>query len=227
VGIVLLGGVIGSRLLPGSSIAQIEGILQSIQNLGTIGIVGFMCVQIIVAISGLLPASLLGIAGGAVYGVTVGFEIAAFSTMIGAFLAFWISRSLLRPTVARFLQGKYKLKNFDAMLARDGWRSVLLLRLSPIMPFALTSYALGLSSITLRDYSVGSLAALPSLFGYVVMGSLATTGLAAISEESGLMKWIFIGVGIIATALFTLRIGKLAMMAGLVPRRVKDRKLID
>lgn len=216
-GLVLLAAAVGSRLLPGSVVGQLETILHAIQGLGSVGIVVFIAVQVLVAISGLLPASLFGIAAGAVYGVSLGFAIAAFSTMSGAFIAFILSRSLLRPTIARMLQNRAKLQNFDAMLARDGWRFVFLLRLSPVMPFAVTSYALGLSSITLRDYWVGSLAALPSLLGYVFMGSLTTTGLAVISQGSSPLKWGLVGLGIVATGLITWRIGKLAMLAGLTP----------
>jgi uncharacterized membrane protein YdjX (TVP38/TMEM64 family) len=213
----LLAVTIGSRFLPGSAIAQLEGILHGIQELGLIGVVAFIGIQILVAISGLLPASLLGIAAGAVYGVTLGFGIAACSTMVGAIIAFLLSRSLLQPGIARVIRGRSRLQNFDAMLARDGWRVVFLLRLSPVMPFAVTSYALGLSSIAFRDYWIGSLAALPSLLGYVFIGSLTTTGLAAVSQGSGPLKWGLIGLGIVATGLITWRIGKLAMLAGLTP----------
>ncbi|MDR3534623.1 MAG: VTT domain-containing protein [Rhodopila sp.] len=216
-GAALLAAGIGSRFLPGSSIAQVEGILRSIQDVGSIGVLAFIGIQILVAVSGLLPASLFGLAAGAVYGVPLGFGIAAFSTMIGAFIAFMLSRSLLRPTIVRLLQSRSRLQNFDALLARDGWRFVCLLRLSPIMPFAVTSYALGLSSIMFRDYWLGSLAALPSLLGYVFIGSLTTTGLAAISQGSSPLKWGLVGLGIVATALITWRIGKLAMLAGLTP----------
>jgi uncharacterized membrane protein YdjX (TVP38/TMEM64 family) len=202
-------------LIPGSTAAQVQELLAIIHGLGLVGFLAFVTLQILVAISGLLPASLLGIAAGAVYGVAFGFGIAAFSTMTGALVAFSLSRSLLRPTITRLMQSRSKLQNFDATLARDGWRFVFLLRLSPIMPFAVTSYALGLSSIAFRDYWIGSLAALPSLLGYVFVGWLTTTGVTAISEGLDPLKWALIALGIVATALITWRIGKLAMLAGL------------
>lgn len=216
-GAVLLAAAIGSRLLPGSMIDQVNAVLIGIQSLGSVGVLAFVGIQILVAVSGLLPASLFGIAAGAVYGVSLGFGVAAFSTLTGAFIAFALSRSLLRPTIARLLQSRSRLQNFDAMLARDGWRFVFLLRLSPIMPFAVTSYVLGLSSIMLRDYSIGSLASLPSLLGYVFLGSLTTSGLTALSQGSSPLNWGLIGFGAIATGLITWRIGKLAALAGLMP----------
>jgi uncharacterized membrane protein YdjX (TVP38/TMEM64 family) len=65
------------------------------------------------------------------------------------------------------------------MIVRDGWKLVRMLRISPIMPFAATSYMVSLSSICLRDYAVGTLASLPALCGYVLIGTLADAGFSA------------------------------------------------
>jgi hypothetical protein len=76
-----------------------------------------------------------------------GFLLAAASTMVGALAAFFLSRSLFRPTVERLIATRPRLRNFDALIAQDGWRLVCLLRISPVMPFSAASYMLGLSSI--------------------------------------------------------------------------------
>jgi uncharacterized membrane protein YdjX (TVP38/TMEM64 family) len=214
-GIAVIAAAIASRFVPGFGIEQIEATLVRIQAFGGLGVVIFAGIQVLVAVVGLLPASLIGIAAGAIYGTAVGFAISSISTMLGAVIAFSLSRSLLRPFIAQILRRRTRLQNLDTVMARDGWRIVLLLRLSPIMPFAATSYALGLSSISVRDYCIGSLAALPALLGYVILGSLTTAGLAAISQRSGPLQWTLLGLGIVATTLITWRIGKLAIMAGL------------
>jgi uncharacterized membrane protein YdjX (TVP38/TMEM64 family) len=216
-GVTVVVAAIASRFLPGFGIGQIEATLRQIQGFGGLGLLIFAAIQMLVAVVGLLPASLIGIAAGAIYGAAVGFTVSALSTMLGALIAFSLSRSLLRPFIAQVLQNRTRLQNLDTVMARDGWRIVLLLRLSPIMPFAATSYALGLSSISLQDYCIGSLAALPALLGYVILGSLTTAGLSALSQGSGPLQWTLLGLGIVATALITWRIGKLAMMAGLGP----------
>ena len=49
------------------------------------------------------------------------------------------------------------------------------------MPFVATSYLLGLSAISLRDYMLGTLAALPALLGYVSLGpALAVAHIGAL-----------------------------------------------
>ena len=64
----------------------------------------------------------------------------------------------------------------EQALARDGWKLVCLIRISPVMPFAVTSYALGLSSVRFRAYVLGTLASLPPLLAYVLAGRLAGLG---------------------------------------------------
>src|SRR5271163_3512737 len=109
--------------------------------------------------------------------------------MAGALPAFAVSRSLFRDVVARRLASQHNLAQFDALLARNGWRIVLLLRISPIMPFAATSYALGISSVGLFDYIVGTVASLPALFGYLFIGALADAGLSAWAERALPLQW--------------------------------------
>src|SRR5580658_5000497 len=153
----------------------------------------FAVVQVVIVASGVLPASLAGMAAGAVYGVIFGFSLAATSTLMGAMVTLAISRSLARSWIERFLRLRPRLRDLDRMLADDGMRLVCLLRLSPVMPFAATSYALGLSSVSVRDYVVGTCASLPALLGYVFLGRIAAAGLA--SGEASWLHWTMLGVG--------------------------------
>ena len=209
--ILLASGLIVAGVLaghsPGLLVARMEGGLQTVRDLGGAGRVLFAAVQVLVAVSGILPASMLGVAAGVLYGLPLGFAVSGVSTLAGAVLAFALSRSVLRPAVAKFLARRSRLRALDGMIARDGWRMVCLLRASPVMPFAATSYALGLSSIGLRDYAVGTLAAMPALFGYVLLGTLAGSGMAVWSS-SPLGGWM-LAFGAAATLVLTLRVGQL------------------
>ena len=193
---------------PGLLLAWVDDGVRTVRGLGVAGGLLFAVVQVLVAVSGVLPASLLGVAAGVLYGVPAGFALSGAGTLSGALLAFALSRSVFRPVVTRFMAGRSRLRRFDELIARDGWRFACLLRVSPVMPFALTSYALGLSSIRLRDYLVGTLAAMPALFGYVLLGALAGTGVAAEAPGSPLGGWL-LAIGLIATLVLTLRIGQL------------------
>jgi uncharacterized membrane protein YdjX (TVP38/TMEM64 family) len=201
-----LGGLLVGLLWPEHIIASGTQLFEPFRDLGGIGILLFGLAQIAVAVTGLLPASLLGVIAGAVYGLAMGFVVAAVSTMSGAMLAFLISRSMLRNIVEQMLVRRATLRKHDTSVARGGWRLVCLLRVSPVMPFAVTSYALGLSSISFRDYVIGTLGSLPALFAYVVLGTITKAGLAAWSSGAGPLRWALLGISV-GTLLLLLRTG--------------------
>jgi uncharacterized membrane protein YdjX (TVP38/TMEM64 family) len=171
--------------------------------------------QVIAATAGIVPASLVGIAAGALFGVADGFAISAAGLLFGALAAFGLSRSAFRGRVERAMRGKNQLRNLDAALGRDGWRLVFLLRASPLTPFVATSYLLGLSAISLRDYMLGTLAALPALLGYVSLGAFARAGLSVSTGAALPFQWALLAMGFAATALAVGHIGALvAKVAG-------------
>ena len=177
--------------------AQALALLRMARHHGGAGLAAVFAVQAAIAASGILPASVLGIAAGALFGVAGGFAAAAGGTMAGALIAFGLARSLLRPWIARWVGERPALARFDRALGRDGWRLVCLVRLSPVMPFAVTSYALGLSAVGFRAYALGTLAALPALAAYVVAGSVA--GFGALHLSAGVGAWAGLALGAAAT----------------------------
>jgi uncharacterized membrane protein YdjX (TVP38/TMEM64 family) len=200
---VLAAGFVAARMRSG----DVAGWLAAAQAWGRTSWVAFLVLQSLIAVSGVLPASLAGVAAGAVFGLLGGFWLAALSTMAGAAMAFALSRSVFRPWVAGFLARRAGWQRLDEAVAQDGWRSVCLLRLSPVMPFAVTSYALGLTSIGWRDYLTGTLASLPALFCYVALGRFAGSGLEAWHSGASPVALGLLGFGLAATAVLTLRIG--------------------
>lgn len=200
--------------------------LDRLRELGWRGWLVFVAIQATVALIGFLPASFLGLAAGAIYGVWLGFGLAAAGIMIGAIIAFGIARSALRPSIAHLIDGRPALFRFDAALAREGWRLVLLMRVSPAMPFSLTSYALGLSAVGLRDYALGTLASLPALLLYVILGTFGTNAVAAARGGAATPHLALVGIGVIATVLLMLKIGRLLTMT-LQGRPSSEKKLDD
>ena len=69
----------------------------------------------------------------------------------------------------------------DRALTEHGFKVVLMIRLSPLVPFNVFNYLFGLSGISLRDYVIGSwLGMIPATVMYVYLGTLLKT-----FEESG------------------------------------------
>lgn len=217
VGLIVLGMVVGLAS-PERALGAAEELMHIVRDLGAGGAVIFAILQVVAAVSGILPASLLGVAAGAIYGLVPGFVLAAASILAGAVLSFFLSRSLFRATVERLVAHRPRLRHLDARISRDGWKLVCLLRVSPIMPFSATSFVLGLSAVGLRDYAIGTLASLPPLCGYVFIGTLADTSLSAWATGASPARLVMVVIGGLATLVLVLRLGQIAMRLGLASR---------
>jgi hypothetical protein len=91
------------------------------------------------------------------------------------------------------------------------------------MPFAATSYVLGLSSIPLGDYVIGTFVALPALLVYVLVGALAKTGLSAWSDGENLIRLASLGIGMLSMVILLIEVNGLLRRVGLAPRPVAPR----
>ncbi len=127
-------------------VSQVAKVIAAVRAMGPLGWLSFASMQAVIAALGIVPASPLGIGAGLATGVWFGFLLSATGTLLGGLMAFQLSRSLLRPWISRFLVKRMGAARLDDAIARDGWKFVCLMRISPIMPFAVTSYALGLNS---------------------------------------------------------------------------------
>jgi uncharacterized membrane protein YdjX (TVP38/TMEM64 family) len=215
VGLVGLAGLgIAAWISHAGLIAATDASVRTLRNLGFGGAVVFGILQVLVSVSGILPASVLGVAAGGIYGLVPGFFLAAVSTMAGAAVAFFLSRSMFRPTVERLIATRPRLRNFDSLIAQDGLRLVCLLRISPVMPFSATSYMLGLSSIDLGSYIIGTLASLPALCGYVFVGTLADASLSGWMSGADQLRGILLGIGGAAMLVLTVRLGYMVRRLG-------------
>jgi uncharacterized membrane protein YdjX (TVP38/TMEM64 family) len=174
--------------------------------------------QVLIAASGILPASLMAVAAGAAYGMAKGLMTSAICTLLGGWLAFLLSRSMLRPWIARLIGRFGASARFDDAIASEGWRFVCLLRISPVMPFAVTSYGLGLTRISQRAYLLGTLASLPALASYVALGAFGREGVALGRAQAGPLQWILPLLGVIAVFVAVARVKRLIDKAG-GPRR--------
>jgi uncharacterized membrane protein YdjX (TVP38/TMEM64 family) len=212
--LLLAAASLAGRLWPQQIVAIAGAVMSMTHALGGMGWALAALVQLLVAVCGILPASVGAFACGLAYGIGAGFVLSASGTLAGALLAFGLSRSLFRPLIARLLARNPRIARLEHGVARDGWRLVALLRCSPVMPFAVTSYAFGLTSISPRAYLIGTLAALPALLGYVVLGALAGASVVSLTtRQAHAVHAALLALAIAATALLTWRIGRIVQRA--------------
>jgi uncharacterized membrane protein YdjX (TVP38/TMEM64 family) len=143
-----------------------------------------------IAVTGLsLPgATILTLAGGAVFGLLWGTLIVSFASSIGATLAFLAARFLFRDAVnAKF---GHLLKEIDAGIARDGAFYLFTLRLVPLIPFFVINLVMGLTILNTRTfYWVSQAGMLAGTLVYVNAG----TQLAKIESLSGILSPALVG----------------------------------
>ncbi len=145
---------------------------------------------IYIAVTGLsLPgATILTLAGGAVFGVLWGTVIVSFASTIGATLAFIAARFLFRDTVkSRFSS---KMKAIDEGIARDGAFYLFTLRLVPVFPFFMINLTMGLTTLKVTTfYWVSQIGMLAGTVVFVNAG----TQLAKIDSLSGILSPAVLG----------------------------------
>lgn len=118
----------------------------------------------------LLPASLLTVAAGAVFGFWSGIVLVFIGAMIGATVAFSASRWLGRDSVEGI--SRARVRRLDKRIGEHGFLTVLIARLLPIIPFVTINYVFGLTAVTVRSYAIGTAVGIvPGTALYVAVGS--------------------------------------------------------
>ena len=89
----------------------------------------------------------------------------------------------------------------DDAVAKEGWKTVALLRQTAILPFSMMNYALGLSKITFKSYVLASwIGMMPGQILYVYLGSIAgEMVLEGHQRQKTITEWVFFALGLIVT----------------------------
>ena len=164
---------------------------------------GFALFYILVTALSLPGASILTVAGGAFFGLSTGLLLVSFASSIGATLACFSARFVLRDWV----QKKFgdKLAPINEGIEREGAFYLFTLRLIPVFPFFLINLAMGLTKMPLRTfYWVSQLGMLAGTAVYVNAGK----ELAKIDSLAGILSPGLIG-SFVLLGIFPLLVKKL------------------
>lgn len=172
----------------------IEGFQFWIQDLGALGVAVFVFLYVSITVV-LGPAWALTLVAGLVYGVW-GFPLVILSATLAACVAFLIGRHFARKRVTDLVEKDKRLKALHQAVSQEGWKVVGLMRLSPAFPFGLQNYFFGITDIGLVPYALATLIGImPGSALYVYIGSLGS----ASGEGGGVLRWVLLGAGLIAT----------------------------
>ncbi len=182
--------------------------LEWIRDLGPWGPLAFLAIYIVAVLLS-LPAAVFTLGAGFVFGMVWGSVYVLVAATIAANLAFLISRHLARDWMARKVASLPKFKAIDDAVAREGWKIVALVRLAPVFPFSLMSYAFGLTRVPLWEYFLANFTMIPATLMYVYFGTLLGD-LTQKIERPPWIKWTVAAVTMVVV-LYVTRFAKRAL----------------
>jgi uncharacterized membrane protein YdjX (TVP38/TMEM64 family) len=151
--------------------AALDQVVQTVESMGPLGVAYFGVAYTIAEVL-VIPAIPLTASAGYLFGPVEGTTVVLFSASIAATISFVIGRTFLREYVESVLEGYPKFAKLDRAIGKEGFKLMLLLRLSPIFPFALSNYLYGASSITFPNFFWGTLFGFaPGTIAYVCTGA--------------------------------------------------------
>jgi uncharacterized membrane protein YdjX (TVP38/TMEM64 family) len=158
-----------------------------------------------------VPASILTLGAGAIYGVGVGVAVVLVGATLGAAVSFLLARTLLRERIERMTQGNARFRALDRAIAKEGTKIVFLVRLAPIFPFTYINYAFGLTGVATLPYVLASLVGMtPATFAYVYLGSAAAHAATGGHDTT---RTIIQVLGAVAAIVVTIFVARLATRA--------------
>ncbi len=187
--------------------------LERVAAMGAGGMVAFVLLYAVATVA-FLPGSVLTLGAGAAFGVWKGFVLVSAGATLGACASFLVGRFLVRERIEKLLSGYPAFAAVSKAVGSQGWRVVLLTRLSPVLPFNLLNYAYGLTRVGFAEYAAASwIGMLPGTLLYVYLGAAAAEAARAGARTRTNLEWALFVAGLAATAMAAWLIGRAAKRA--------------
>jgi len=193
----------------------LAALLLRVGELGPWGPILFILLYVAAAVT-MAPAFVLSVAAGALFGVWRGSLLAFVSATMGAVAAYSVARGLTRTRLVNRIMGDRRIDVVRRAVAHKGAWVQFLLRLSPVVPYVLLNYALGLSRVRVRDFLLACFGMIPTIVMYAyygrVVGDVAKIA-AGVAPPRGREYYVLLVVGLIATVIATMAITRTARRA--------------
>ena len=171
-----------------------------IQSWGVFGPIIFVLAYGVLTVL-LFPASFMTLGAGTIFGLKLGLVVALIGANLGALCSFLLARTFLREKVVGWTASHPRFRFLDQAIGKQGLKMVLLCRLSPIFPFILLNYFLGLTAVRTGAYVLANLLGMvPAMFLFVYFGAAARDALEVQpSAATDFFQQVLKYVGLLAT----------------------------
>jgi len=190
-------GKLGRQAMPDLASAQaaLEQLPAYVEGLGPSGPPLFFVV--FVALECLsLPASPLLLSSGYLFGLPLGCAISLLSLCTAASISFWLARTIFKPQLTKLAEENEAFQDINCAVQAEGFKIIFLLRLAPLLPFAISNYAYGLTTVGFLEFLLATLfGCAPGTCSFVYFATIARD---AGGEGTGSPWYVYAG-GIVAT----------------------------
>ena len=184
-----------------------------VQQLGLIGVIIFIIAYALATVL-FLPGWIFTVSAGLIYGIIGGTFVALCGAVIGATLAFLVGRYSLRENIEEITEKNPRFAAIDEAIGKNGWKIVGLLRLSPLIPFNLSNYFYGITSISFGAYVlVSAVGMIPGTLLYAYLGAIGQAGISGGPSQHDKWQYVLLAVGLIATIAVTILVSRIAKNA--------------
>lgn len=180
------------------------------QSYGALGVVFFVIIFIAVVLF-FLPITPFSLAAGAIYGWW-GIPIAYTGAVLGAMIAFWIARGAGHKHVRRLCQKRPIARAIVQVMVKGGFRLILLVRLSGLLPFAVQNYSFGFTAVNWHAYLSASMIGLvPGAVIKVWIGKVGMDVLHGGNTLADRVQTFSLIIAVVLTLIMVAYIGLLAV----------------
>lgn len=174
-----------------------------IASLGWIAPIGFVAIYTAGAMF-FLPGTIFTLLGGAAFGVFWGSVLGVIGATAGAVAAHWVARLFGKTTVDEIAEKRFKkIIYYNDRIEANGFLTVLLLRITPLIPYNGLNFALAYSPVKMRDYTLATAIGItPGVIAYVYLGE----AVASLSTGNIVLAGVGIGVYMLLTWLLAKRL---------------------
>ncbi|MDF2986284.1 MAG: DedA family protein [Eubacterium sp.] len=175
---------------------NLESIEQYIKSYGSWSIAAFLVISTIRPIAVIIPITLMTLIAGGIYGPVYGFILAMVSIFISSNVAFFISRYFGKTFVERLI--RKRADKINVHLENNGFKIILLMRLSGVFPLDLVSYTAGLTKVKYKEFIIATMiGSAPETFSVAYMGHHINNPLSPGFILSVVMVLVTVGIPLI------------------------------